>query len=355
MDKHRIDSHKLMFHVGRVNDWMLEKTTYPIYMEASPSGACNHRCTFCGLDFMEYRASFLDAELFNTRLTEMASLGLKSIMYGGEGEPFLHKQLVEILLHGAGAGLDNAITTNGVLFSPEKAGAVLPVTSWIKVSINAGTRETYAAIHQTKEDDFDKVISNLSEAARLRKKNSGSCTLGMQMILLPENRSEAVGLAQTARDIGMDYLVIKPYSQHLMSNTNTYKNIAYNDDEALAAELDELNSDTFNVIFRTHTMEKLLEDDRQYKRCLALPFWSYIDSDGNVWGCSCYLGDKRFLYGNIYEETFREIWEGSEREKSLKMVAENLDTSSCRVNCRMDEINKYLWELKHPGGHVNFI
>jgi len=25
------------------------------------------------------------------------------------------------------------------------------------------------------------------------------------------------------------------------------------------------------------------------------------------------------------------------------------------VGCRMDEINRYLWELKHPHPHVNFV
>ena len=27
----------------------------------------------------------------------------------------------------------------------------------------------------------------------------------------------------------------------------------------------------------------------------------------------------------------------------------------CREACRLDEINKYLYEIKHPGEHVNFI
>ncbi|HAB51888.1 MAG TPA: radical SAM protein, partial [Ignavibacteriales bacterium] len=51
MDKYRIDSHKLMYHVSRINDWLEGKIIYPIYAEISPSGACNHRCTYCALDF----------------------------------------------------------------------------------------------------------------------------------------------------------------------------------------------------------------------------------------------------------------------------------------------------------------
>ncbi len=57
-DKYKIDSHKLIYHIPRVNDWLDGKTIYPLYMEISPSGACNHRCTFCGLDFMEYQSRY---------------------------------------------------------------------------------------------------------------------------------------------------------------------------------------------------------------------------------------------------------------------------------------------------------
>lgn len=34
---------------------------------------------------------------------------------------------------------------------------------------------------------------------------------------------------------------------------------------------------------------------------------------------------------------------------------EKLDTHKCRINCMMDEINRYPWELKHLPEHWNFI
>ncbi len=102
-------------------------------------------------------------------------------------------------------------------------------------------------------------------------------------------------------------------------------------------------------------MKKWDENVRGYSRCLALPFWSYIDAGGHVWGCSVYLGDERFLYGNIYENSFQEIWKGKKRADSLGWVEKKFDSSHCRVNCRMDEINCYLWRLRNPVEHVNFI
>jgi len=355
MDKYGIDRHKLHYHVERVAAWKKGEHVYPLYMEISPSGACNHRCIFCGLDFMEYQNRFLETELLEERLTEMGRLGLKSVMYAGEGEPFLHKEMVEIINHTKKVGIDVALTTNGVLLSPKIAEQILGSVEWIKVSCNAGTADTYAKIHGTKPAHFTRVVSNLEQARRIIRENGYTCVLGMQILLLPENRVEVGTLAGIARDIGLKYLVVKPYSQHPQSETAMYADIEYRDAENLAAELESYNTDAFQVIVRLRTMRKWNDKARKYKRCMALPFWSYLDAGGNVWGCSVFLGDERFRYGNIYEQNFEEIWNGMERLDKMAAFNADFDPSRCRVNCRMDEINNYLWELNNPPEHVNFI
>jgi cyclic pyranopterin phosphate synthase len=355
MDKYRIDSHKLIYHIPRVSDWLDSKLIYPIYMEVSPSGACNHRCTYCALDFIEYQRRFLDTALIKERLAELGRLGLKSIMYAGEGEPFLHRDMVEIISHTSKSGIDAAVATNGVLFEKEIAERILGCTEWIKVSINGATADTYAKIHRCSVHDFGRVIENLSYAVKIRENSGYTCTLGMQLLLLPENHHEAVALAKLARELGVDYLVIKPYSQHPQSKTTEYNSIRYGDYEYLADELEAIRSDAFDIVFRINAMNKWDQQRRGYSRCLALPYWSYIDAGGNVWGCSMYLGDQRFYYGNIYEQSFQEIWEGPQRQLSLCWVEGKLDVSQCRVNCRMDEINQYLWDLKNAPAHMNFI
>ena len=355
MDKFKIDSHKLIYHVSRVNDWLEGKNIAPIYLEISPAGSCNHRCTYCALDFMEYQPRFLEAEILKKRLSEMASLGVKSIMYAGEGEPLLHKDIAGIINQTKKSGIDAALTTNAVLLNKGLAGKILGSLSWIKVSINGANEKSYKKIHRSRAGDFDRVIKNLSYAALLRKREGYSCALGMQLLLLPENSGEVLKLARIARDIGMDYLVVKPYSQHPLSKTTRYKDIRYNKYLRLAGQLKVLNTDKFSVIFRLNTMRKWDQGLRTYARCYALPFWSYIDAGGNVWGCSVYLGKEEFFCGNIYKNTFREIWKSPARKKVTAMAEKKLCIKDCRVNCRMDEINRYLWDLKHNPLHVNFI
>jgi radical SAM protein with 4Fe4S-binding SPASM domain len=355
MDKYRIDSHKLMFHVSRVNDWLNGKTIYPIYMEVSPAGSCNHRCIYCGLDFMEYRPKFLEAGVFKKSLVEMGKCGVKSIMYAGEGEPFLHKNIAEITRATKSAGIDAAFTTNGALFNKKLAEKILPYASWIKVSINAGTPAVYEKIHRCAKGDFERVLENMSYAAELRNKKQYKCALGMQIILLPQNSGELELLAKKAKDIGMDYLVVKPYSQHPQSKTRLFKDIKYNKYYDMADSLSRYNDKDFHVVFRIHAMRKWDDAEKGYKHCLALPFWSYIDSDGNVWACSIYLTDKKFIIGNIYKDSFKRMYKSEKYKNFITRSAKTLDTSKCRVNCRMDEVNRYLWELKNPSEHVNFI
>jgi cyclic pyranopterin phosphate synthase len=355
MDKFRIDSHKLIYHIKAVNSWLSGSAFAPIYVEIAPSGACNHRCVYCALDYMEYQPRFLDTALLKKRLSEMAALGTKSVMYAGEGEPLLHKDIVRLIRHTKKSGIDVALTTNGVLFNKKLADATLGSITWVKVSINALNPATYARIHKTSPDDLGIVLKNLSYAVSLKKSKGYKCTLGMQLLLLPENAKEVIPLAKKAKALGLDYFVVKPYSHHHFSKTTRYKNIQYNSYLHLADKLRVLNSNKFSAIFRLNTMKKWDQAIRTYRHCYALPFWAYIDAGGNVWGCSAYLGDKRFIYGNIYENGIRKIWQSVKRKNLVKMARDKLNTGNCRVNCRMDEINRYLWELRHPPEHVNFI
>ena len=82
------------------------------------------------------------------RILELGKLGLKSIMYAGEGEPFLHKDIAEIVNHTKKSGIDAAITTNGVLFTKDIANNILSSTQWIKIGIEGAKPDTYAKIHK---------------------------------------------------------------------------------------------------------------------------------------------------------------------------------------------------------------
>ena len=285
----------------------------------------------------------------------MARGGVKSIMYAGEGEPLLHKDIEELIAYTRGLGIDVAVTTNGVLINHRISRESLKALSWIRVSLNAGTGQTYAQVHGTQPTDFDKVLHNLEQVVSIKRRYHYGCTIGVQLLMIPENYQEIGGLAKILKEIGVDYLTIKPFSKHPLSSHHIDNDFDYSQMLSLKERFDRLSDDHFKVLFRDQTMKKLKETKRGYDRCLGLPFWAYISSDGRIWACSAYLGEEAFCYGNLYEHTFSQIWEGPKRKQVLEMAEGQLDVSKCREVCRLDEINRYLWDLKNPYPHVNFI
>ena len=351
MDYH-IDGTKLAYHPERVaqwlsskDDWEKAKTLYPLYVEIAPIGACNHRCTFCSVDFIGYKAVRQDKTRLSEILLEMGGLGVKSVMFAGEGEPLLHKDIDEMVCFAKAARMDVSFTTNGVLLDKLET---LKNCTWVKVSLNAGKKETYAKIHQTNEKDWDTVWRNLEEGA----KRKGDCTLGVQSVLLPDNSAEMVDLAKRCRDSGVDYLVIKPYTQSKYGESRIYEGLTY--ENTSMDEVQKLSTPNFTVIAREKSMAQA-NKPISYDKCQATPYlWAYVMADGNVYSCGAYLLDQRFHLGNINEKDFKQIWHGEKRKRNWEFVRKELDISECRKNCRMNASNIFLNSFgKIP--HQNFI
>ena len=339
-DEYRIDSHKLMYHPERVaqwleagDDWEEAKKVYPVYMEVSPTGACNHRCVFCAMDYVGYKPRSLEMDVMERVLPEMGQLGVKSVMFAGEGEPLLYKNICKLAKLTVDSGIDIAFTTNGVLLTQHVVEDVIPIITWIKVSIDAGTPATYATIHGTKDSDFTKVVGNLKYAIDYRNKNRLSCTIGTQILLLPENSHELETLA-----------------------TRRYADLNYEPHVKRAKEATLLSDGDFKVIYRSETTKSHINRHHIFKSCNAVPFfWAYVEANHDVYACSAFLQDERFSLGNLAQKSLQEMWEGEKRKKVFKMMRNSFDLSECRINCRMSCINDYLWNLKSPHPHINFI
>ncbi|MGN0349347.1 MAG: radical SAM protein [Roseburia sp.] len=351
-DKIRMDSHKLIFHPDRVAAWNRGENIYPIELEVSLTNACNHRCVFCAVDYTGYQPTMLDAAMFQERLKEFAKKGVKSIIYAGEGEPLLNKNAVDIINVTKRNGIDAAMSTNGVLLTPEVSRECLASLTWIRFSTAAITDESYEKIHQCRKGDLPIVLHHMEEAVRVKRDQKAATTIGVQLLLLPENKAEVLRMAQELKRIGVDYFTVKPFSHHPQSSN--ILQVDYREMLDVERELKALESEDYKIYFRAHSMEKL-SCARSYSQCLALPFMVYVDAKGNLWPCIVFMGKEELSYGNLYQESFEEIWEG-ERRKQLVDYFSKMDLEkNCRELCRLDEMNRYLTELKNPGEHVNFI
>ena len=389
-----IDSHKLSYHPEWVRrwhsaqrNWELAQTIYPLYVEISPAGQCNHRCAWCAVDYIGYKNRLLDesallrvfAEMTRRRREGKEWNGVKSIMFAGEGEPTLHPKLAEIIAGAKGFGIDTALTTNGTGMSQKFIDKALPYIIWIKVSLDATTGRTHAINHHASKEqfaevsrnpersgpigdellgkfrgEFDRIIANIRYACEQNKASGSSCMIGAQLLMNPTNIQETVAFAELMKQLGCDFCVIKPYSQHFYSinqQEQLFGQFNYKDVLALQKEVEAVSNDDFNVVFRSRTMENYEDPDRHYTICQATPMaWGYIMATGEFVSCSAYLpqdegaGDQRFVLGNIKNQSFQEIWEGEKRRRNWEFVNNELDIMECRKNCRMDAVNRFLWD-----------
>lgn len=348
----RMDSHKLIYHPETVGRWLKGENIYPIEMEVGLTNACNHRCVFCAVDYTGYKPVRLDTNLYIENIEKMSQKGLKSIIYAGEGEPLLHPDAPEIINKTKSFGVDAAMSTNGVLLTPEVSKECLKSLTWIRFSTAAINNNTYEEIHQCRQGDLDRVLANMEAAVKVKRDQNLHTTLGVQLLLLPNNKDELIQMGKEMRRIGVDYFTIKPFSQHPQSQH--IMQVDYEEMLALESEIKSLETEYFKIYFRAHSMKKL-KCERCYKHCWALPFMVYMDAKGNIWPCIVFMGKDELKYGNINEESFVDIWEGKHR-KEINEYFMNMDLeANCRELCRLDEMNRYLEELKHPGEHVNFI
>jgi cyclic pyranopterin phosphate synthase len=358
-DRFAIDGHKLYWHLDRVAEWQKDRLIPPIYIEISPVSYCNHRCVFCGLDFAHDQQSILDADILMGKFDEMSRLGVKSIMFAGEGEPLLHPRMVEIAAHARNCGIDASMTTNGMAGNASIMEKLLPSLSWIRFSIDAASSETHSRVHGISPAGFDHCIANLRGAVKIKQEQNLSVTIGVQFLMIQQNLEDIAAALRLYSDIGVDYLSFKPYSEHpQMHNKSgfTYTADMIDAIEKTIHDFLKTTSSKTSVIFRKAATEAYRAGGHIFTSCRALPFWGYISSKGDFYTCSVYLNDDRFKAGSIYSETTENIFFGERREQSIIFAERGLEISKeCRVNCRMARINEFLDFLNSKPNHVNFI
>ncbi|MDX9714317.1 MAG: radical SAM protein [Dissulfurispiraceae bacterium] len=355
MKNYMFDGHKLMYHPLRVAEYIKNGDCNPLYMEVSPVSKCNYRCIFCAYDYLGYQDSMLETKRLKEIITELADAGVKSILYAGEGEPLLHPDMPEIVAHTKKSGIDSGIYTNGFMLNEENISQLLPNLIFLRFSFNAGTAENYSQIHKTPESTFKKVVGNIKIAVKYRNYSGADLDIGQQFVLIRENANTLFEAIKIARDSGIDYFVIKPFI--LQNENQSYKpedHISAQELEELFNKAESLSTNEFKVAARKESFETY--GQRRYKHCYGTSFISVLNSRGDISSCLPYWDREKFTFGNIYQNSFSEIWNGEQRAKIKCCLENTLNVAACPPNCRPHRINEFLSEIKQPAvRHINFI
>lgn len=349
-----MDGHKLIWHLERVIDWLNNKRIAPLYIDMGITQTCNIQCKYCYYSVPENRTSrIIPTDSLIKFLNDAAGIGVKAIGFLGDGEPMVHPGVYDAVISGAEAGLDMALATNGLVMKDERLKEFLGSLTWIRFTLSAVTPEKYAQVMGTDYKNFHRVIDNIKKCAEIKKKYNLNTTIGIQMVLIAECSDQIVPFAKLGRDLGVDYAVIKQCSES-MNHKLDLTDRDYDRFEPLLREAESFSNGNYNMIVKWKKM--MNRGVKRYKRCFGCEFLPQISGDGAVYCCGNFFNNKRFYIGNIIEEPFKNIVFGQRYKEVMEKVKHNVDVHrECGINCRQNEINEFLWQLKNPPEHVNFV
>ncbi|NFV78564.1 radical SAM/SPASM domain-containing protein [Magnetospirillum aberrantis] len=168
---------QVQYQTDREAGYLTELPPIPRNMMLELSNACNHSCAFCPSAHMRRKRGLMSDTVAERVISEAAAAGVREIGFYSTGEPFVHKGLARLVAHAKKVGITYTyISTNGALATPERAAKVLEAgLDSIKFSVNAGSRETYKAIHGA--DDFETVKRNIQFIADYRREHKAPLKL----------------------------------------------------------------------------------------------------------------------------------------------------------------------------------
>ncbi len=341
---------KAAWHLDRVKELRRGDRIVPTQVQLVLSDLCNQSCDFCSYRMDGgYSTQNFGGKNPNRRIpTEKAieilrdceELGVQAIQFTGGGEPTAHPDHIHIFRRAQELGLKTGLVTNGVILKDLDTYRAM---DWIRVSIDAGTKETYRKTR--KSDLYHKAMEHLGEIAKM----GGDCVVGVGFVITPDNWVEIEEATAQFRDLGVDYVRLTAVFSRL---GHSYYGSQHWRIRSQIARAKELQTDTFRV----HDLFGLRWDDLSAEApdhpfCGYQHFNAYIGGDLKVYRCCTTAYTNQGEVGDLSAQSFRQWWSSEESHHQYF----DFDARTCEV-CQFNDKNQVIRYLVDPHPtHVEFV
>ncbi|MAF13899.1 MAG: hypothetical protein CMI53_03330 [Parcubacteria group bacterium] len=309
---------KLLWNWDRVNDWLKTGDNVPVLIEISPTNYCNAKCPWCFYGGT-HSGDGINKDVMLRTLSDMASMGIKAISWTGGGEPTLHPNINEFNETAHKLGFSQGLFTNALSYEKNRINPEF--YDWIRISLT--------------EKFMDGIDRKL-----LKEYTSSKTPIGICLNVTEESYPKAYEYAKQAKELGVYYFQVRPA---LAKTYDKQKNLE------IPYKLKELEDENFKIILSEYKFEDATKP-RTYDTCYGHNFCPVIDFRGDVNVCMYKLGKEPYIFGNLNEHSFLDIWKSDKRKK---IKACKLVDNDCQVCCKDHEINKLLYHIKHPDRESN--
>lgn len=331
---------KMLFHLDRINSYMISGDTFPIFMEVSLTDRCNLKCKWCIAENRGDSTKSLQIESLLKFISDFKRLGGKALTFSGGGEPTLYPFFEIATLKAVENQVELGLMTNG-FFSKKLIPIIGDNFRWVRISLDTLNKDTYTKCKGV--DAVDIVVSNIKELRNHNCKVGINCNIGENISI--EDIKEIIGLVDFS-----DYIQFRPILPRYFKNENIQIN------EEVWNFLKELNHPKVNI-----SVDKFKDLNNQnlfpFETCEGHFFSPILNSDGDIKVCMYHPTDSRFSFGNIHQNSLEEIWSSQQRKDSIQFIR-NLDyKKNCQMCCKLFELNKFIDFIKNPSMSldINFL
>lgn len=352
MDLKQFSPLKVLNHWDALNQILKGCNPPPISCEIDPTNHCNHNCRWCINDSYRKENPYSLSQDFLFRIIkELAEAGVKSISFTGGGEPLLNKATIPALLKVKECGMEASVVSNGYLLSANVSEIIVKTCSYLRVSLDASTNEIHKLLHSPTDgskDNLQVILNNIRKIVELKKKVRSEITVGVGFLVFPDNYHQIYDAAKLVKDIGVDYMQIKPA---LIGKGIKFSDNVNMELNKLILMTLELNGGNFSVLPIMHRFDEISKVDRAYSECMGHTLVGVIGANMKMYLCCQARNDPHFVIGDLSKNSFKEVWYGEQRME----VSKKIDLDKC-LPCRYTKYNEILSYLKNPNKkHVNFL
>ena len=352
MEPNQFASSKILKHLDRIYQWQKEGISMPITYELDMTNICNSKCHFCFGFFnsKKYQVSINLKEAKNI-LNQIKKFGGKAVTFTGGGEPLCNKNTISAVKYAKKIGLDVGFITNGILLDENNIKDIVSSCVWVRVSLDASTKETYLKTHGLNSNIFDLVVSNIKLLSKEKKQQKSNITIGVGFLTYDRTIHEIIDFAKLCSKLGVDYAQYRPLlKKHMEKEFNTTSQDLVIDNIKKAYKY---SNSKFSVVSSVHKYNLIASEkyERQYDVCYGHNFAAVIAADKKMYLCCHMRGIKKYCIGDLNKNTLKEIWLSKQREKVYK----NINFKDCPLLCRCDSFNTILFDIQKPIKHKNFI
>lgn len=354
--KEEYSSYKIVHHPGILANLKEQKDIVPTQVHFVPTNRCNQSCSFCAYRCVGYSSSetFVDQDEISTAksveiIKSMAESGVKAIQFTGGGEPLVHKGIESMLDAAILEGLDLAMVTNGMKLEGRSAEMLAKHGSWVRVSVDAGTPETYSSIRRTPLKIYDRVIENLTKFAAMKEQD---CILGVGFVVTKENYKEVYACGELMKSIGVDnFRISAAFTSEGSSYFDSFRDAAHELCVATKRELEDEGFTVFNL-FDDRDGDLTIET-QDYDFCPIKSLVVYVGADLGLYTCCVQAYNKNGLIGSLKGQTFLELWNSESRKEYYR---KHNPRHSCKIPCMFSRKNDVInYMIKPNPKHTNFL